>query len=62
MKGLAVFLCVFLCMTATMMGTAESGEIGSGAVDAQGPGTDAKNEGAPAKGGKRMCIGLGCLF
>ncbi|KAL3873328.1 hypothetical protein ACJMK2_036460, partial [Sinanodonta woodiana] len=24
MRGLAVFICIFLCMTATMMGTAES--------------------------------------
>ncbi|KAK3595944.1 hypothetical protein CHS0354_032455 [Potamilus streckersoni] len=61
MRGLTVFLCVFLCMTAMMMGIAESGTIGSEAVDAQDLSTNGKNEGVPAKGDiiRRMHVMLG---
>ncbi|KAL3873302.1 hypothetical protein ACJMK2_036438, partial [Sinanodonta woodiana] len=45
MRGLAVFMCIFLCMTATMMGTAESLPSEDVALSAPENGV-----GSPAKG------------
>ncbi|KAL3873330.1 hypothetical protein ACJMK2_036462 [Sinanodonta woodiana] len=57
MRGLAVFMCIFLCMTATMMGAAESQPVKDVALIAPDNG-----DGSPAKGEKRLCTSWVCFY
>ncbi|KAL3873301.1 hypothetical protein ACJMK2_036437 [Sinanodonta woodiana] len=57
MRGLAVFMCIFLCMTATMMSTAESQPVKDVALIAPD-----NVEGSPAKGEKRLCTSWVCFY
>ncbi|KAL3873300.1 hypothetical protein ACJMK2_036463 [Sinanodonta woodiana] len=57
MRGLAVFMCIFLCMTATMMDTAESLPAEDVSLSAPDNGV-----GSPAKGEKRLCTSWVCFY